>query len=70
MKNASLTTIGLDLGDRRSHVCVLDDKGAVVTRTEVATTRPSMTKFFRASRAPSSLWKPAHTLAGCPRCSS
>lgn len=40
-------TIGLDLGDRRSHVCVLDRNGEVVTRTDIGTTRPSMTKFFR-----------------------
>jgi transposase len=42
----SQLTIGLDLGDRRSHVCVLDEHGAVVTRTDIATTPAGMTRFF------------------------
>lgn len=43
----SQLTIGLDLGDRRSHLCVLDDRGEVLSRTDVATTRPGITKVFR-----------------------
>lgn len=50
MKNTTNLTIGLDLGDRRSHVCVLDEDGAVLKRTEVGTTRPAMTKLFGAYR--------------------
>ena len=37
-------TMGLDLGDRRSHVCVLDAAGEVVARFEVATTRKGLEK--------------------------
>ena len=32
-------TIGLDLGDRRSDVCVLDPEGKVLARFKVATTQ-------------------------------
>lgn len=43
----SQLTIGLD-GGGRSHVCVLEDKREIVTRTDVATTRPGITTLFRA----------------------
>jgi hypothetical protein len=32
-------TIGLDLGDRMSHYCVLNEQGEVVVRDKVATTK-------------------------------
>ena len=41
MKNATTTmcclTIGIDLGDRKSHVCVLDMAGEVVEESRIAT---------------------------------
>ena len=39
-------TIGCDLGDRYSHVCVLDACGAVETRARLATSRSGFTKWF------------------------
>lgn len=44
-------TVGMDLGDRTSHICVLDEAGTVVERGKVATTREGMRKRFeRAAR--------------------
>ncbi len=31
-------TIGIDLGDRKSHICVLDEGGAIVEESRIATT--------------------------------
>ncbi len=44
-------TMGLDLGDRHSQVCVLDQQGEVVWTERVATTRPSLTKQFEQAPA-------------------
>ena len=46
-----LETIGCDLGDKKSAVCVLGADGQVVERTEARTTRAGMTKFFTRPRA-------------------
>ncbi len=40
-------TIGVDLGDRQSHFCVLDANGDVVTRGHLWTTKQAFAKFFR-----------------------
>lgn len=40
-------TIGIDLGDKTSHVCVLDDKGEVFWRGEFPSTRDGATTFLR-----------------------
>lgn len=40
-------TIGLDLGDRRSDLCVVDGAGAVQTRRSVATTAGALTAALR-----------------------
>ena len=32
------TTIGIDLGDRKSHICVLSSEGEVLERAEVSGT--------------------------------
>lgn len=40
-------TIGIDLGDRGSDVCVLDETGAVVTRTKAATTELGLTRAVK-----------------------
>ncbi len=43
-------TIGIDLGDRRSHVCVLDAAGGVVERFVVDSTTEAMESAFPARR--------------------
>src|SRR5262245_58795298 len=44
-------TIGCDLGDKRSEVCVLDADGEVKDRATIRTTRRDMTLFFTRERA-------------------
>src|SRR5262245_364182 len=45
---ADAVTIGIDLGDRRSEVCVLDNaRGAVVERFSVETTTPALERRMR-----------------------
>lgn len=43
-------TIGLDLGDRMSQVCVLDSMGEIVEETRVATTKSGLTRVFDVER--------------------
>lgn len=43
-------TIGMDLGDKKNTVCVLDRAGEVVLRTEIVNTKESLVKFFRKYR--------------------
>lgn len=43
-------TVGLDLGDRVSHVCVLDSKGEVVEEMRVATTRSGLRRELDGER--------------------
>lgn len=42
----STFTIGLDLGDRRSHFCVIDEHGECTLRGEVAMSPQALEKFF------------------------
>ena len=46
-RGGSGVTIGLDLGDRRSDMCVVDDAGAVQARFQAATTRTGLVKGLR-----------------------
>ena len=39
-------TVGVDLGDRVSHVCVLDEEGELVERGKVQTTREGLSRRF------------------------
>lgn len=39
-------TIGLDLGDRKTHLCALDERRTVVRRKEFTTTRDSLVREF------------------------
>ena len=39
-------TIGIDLGDRKSHICVLDSSGEVLEEGTVATTEAGLRKPF------------------------
>lgn len=41
------STIGVDLGDKSSHYCVLDQAGDIVCRGELPTTKAAFAKFFR-----------------------
>src|SRR5664280_1110115 len=43
-------TVGMDLGDRTSHICVLDEGGTVVERGKVQTTREGLRKRFEERR--------------------
>ncbi len=43
-------TIGLDLGDRMSQICVLDSMGEIVEETRVATTENGLTRIFDVKR--------------------
>ena len=44
---SSAITIGLDLGDRKHAVCVLDAKGEILKQESIANTRPSLTALSR-----------------------
>jgi transposase len=39
-------TIGCDLGDRKSDLCLLDEDGEVVERAELASTSPAFRRYF------------------------
>ena len=39
-------TIGMDLGDKTSRVCVLNQDGEVQSESSVATSKPAMTQEF------------------------
>lgn len=43
-------TIGMDLGDKKHQVCILDKTGKIITEEEVAGTRAAVTKFFKRYR--------------------
>ena len=45
----STLTIGIDLGDRTSHLCVLDSTGEVLERGTVATSKQALRKRFEAA---------------------
>jgi len=48
MKNKSSTqTVGLDLGDRKHAVCVLDANGEILKQESITNTRPSLTALSR-----------------------
>jgi transposase len=51
MANNISETIGCDLGNRRSAICVLDAGGNVKLRTSVRTTRAAMASLFTRARA-------------------
>lgn len=39
-------TIGIDLGDKTSHYCVLNEQGEVIGESKVATTKPALVRVF------------------------
>jgi transposase len=46
MQNNTSETIGCDLGDKESELCVLDAAGKVAQRASIRTTRKALTAFF------------------------
>jgi transposase len=46
MKSVSKVTIGVDLGDKRNAVCVLDEYGKVIETTNIANTYSGMREYF------------------------
>jgi activator of 2-hydroxyglutaryl-CoA dehydratase len=57
-------TIGLDLGDRSSWYCVLDEAGAIVLEQKLGTTPKAMKEVFGACRTAASRWKRARIRPG------
>ena len=48
MKNTSSTrTVGIDLGDRKHAVCVLDAKGEILKQESITNTRGNLTALSR-----------------------
>ena len=41
-------TIGIDLGDRRSHICILDRMGEILREEEISTSPRSFESYFKA----------------------
>src|SRR5579863_5899435 len=55
-------TIGMDLGDRFSYYCVLDEAGEVMMEEKLPTTRPAMQQVFgRMARSRVALETGAHS---------
>ncbi len=57
-------TIGVDLGDRWSCYCVLDEAGEILLEQKVATTPEAMSRHSGRYRGVSSHWRPEHIPPG------
>jgi len=57
-------TIGVDLGDRWSFYCVLDEAGKIILEQKVATTTEAMKGPLRGYREVSWPWRPEHIPRG------
>src|SRR2546425_12588779 len=58
-------TIGLDLGDRWSNYCVLDEAGEILLEQKVATTPEAMKQIFeKIPRGLIAMERPEHILLG------
>jgi hypothetical protein len=57
-------TIGLDLGDRTSHSCMLDEAGNVLLERSLPTTSNGIRQASAGSRVVGSHWKPGRILPG------
>jgi transposase len=53
-------TIGVDLGDRWSFYCVLDEAGKIILEQRVSTTPQAMKQTFRGCRKVASHWRQEH----------
>lgn len=47
MNEHTTRTVGLDLGDRKTHICELDEGGEVVRRDRIATSRTAIEAYFK-----------------------
>ena len=45
-KNKPEMTMGIDVGDRFSHLCLVDNEGEVVERDRVRSTEAAFEKYF------------------------
>ena len=61
---AQQLTIGLDLGDRSSHYCILNETGNVIQSRACPPPRRESSKSLAKSRAVESRWKPGHIRPG------
>jgi len=57
-------TIGVDLGDRWSCYCVLDEAGEILLEEKVATTPEDETDICEDTRVVLLPWRPEHILLG------
>ena len=57
-------TIGLDLGDRWSFYCVLDEAGQIILEQKLPTTPEAMKQTFGTYREVSSHWRRGHIPLG------
>jgi len=57
-------TIGLDLGDRNSWYCVLDEAGRIQLEQRVRTTAKALQEVLAPCRAAGSHWKSGRTHPG------
>jgi hypothetical protein len=57
-------TIGVDLGDRWSFYCVLEEAGKIILEQKVPTTPEAMNRHFRRYRKVASHWRPEHIRPG------
>lgn len=46
MDQSTTLTAGIDIGDRHSHICVLDEGGEIVEQTRIATTKRALQRYF------------------------
>lgn len=46
MSQSTLLSIGMDIGDKKCEICVLDPSGEVVERAQVPTTKVALMRFF------------------------
>ena len=63
-------TIGVDLGDRNSWYCVLDEAGHIQVEQRVRTTAQALGEVFGACRAVASHWKSGRIRPGSAACSA
>jgi transposase len=57
-------TIGLELGDRSSWYCVLDERGEVLLEQKLGTTPKAMKEIFEGIPRSRMGWKPGRTRPG------
>jgi transposase len=61
---ANQLTIGLDLGDRTSRYCVLNEAGEIILEQELATTPKGFEQCSARFRGAGSRWKPERIRPG------